>query len=245
MINIGWIKLHRSLLEWEWYTDLNTRVLFLHLLITANYEDKKWRGILIKKGSRITGRKQLSDESGLTEQQVRTAIKKLELTKELTIKKDARGSMFTLVNWDKYQDTNQQINHENNQAATKDQPSSNQAATTTKEYNNIRNKENNNIDAEIKTRKDNFLELVKSYAIQIGDGNSQLWIEGVYRECKLEKNSLADIVQKFNVHLMMETNGDYDKSFEEYRRYCGNWIRQQMQMGKLDKYTSVKKVGAL
>ena len=40
----GWIKLHRQILDWEWYDDINVKVLFLHLLLTANYEDKKWQG---------------------------------------------------------------------------------------------------------------------------------------------------------------------------------------------------------
>ena len=120
MNDIGWIKMHRSLLNWEWYDDLNVRVLFFHLLLTVNYEDKKWRGLNIKKGSRITGREQLSKETGMSVRNVRTAIEKLESTKELTIKKDAKGSMFTLVNWCKYQSTDQQ----NDQAATRERPES-------------------------------------------------------------------------------------------------------------------------
>lgn len=38
MIEGGFIALHRSLLKWEWYTDENTKALFIHLLLTVNYE---------------------------------------------------------------------------------------------------------------------------------------------------------------------------------------------------------------
>ena len=40
----GFIKIHRSLLEWEWYQDTNTKTVFIHLLLTANYKDKNWKG---------------------------------------------------------------------------------------------------------------------------------------------------------------------------------------------------------
>ena len=49
-MNDGWVKLHRQLLDWEWYTDINTKVVFLHCLIKANWEDKRWRGVVIKRG---------------------------------------------------------------------------------------------------------------------------------------------------------------------------------------------------
>lgn len=45
----GWIKLHRKLLDWEWYSDTNCRLLFIHCLLKANFEDTKWRGVDIKK----------------------------------------------------------------------------------------------------------------------------------------------------------------------------------------------------
>ena len=31
----GWIKLHRKITEWEWYSDANTFRVFMHLLLTA------------------------------------------------------------------------------------------------------------------------------------------------------------------------------------------------------------------
>ncbi len=135
LMNLGWIKLHKRMLDWEWYDDLNVRVLFLHLLLTVNYKDKNWKGINIEKGSRITGRIQLAEETGLTQQNIRTAINKLKSTNEITTKKTHKGTMFTVVKWNEYQESNQQPN----QALTTHQPETNQRLTTTKEYNNINN----------------------------------------------------------------------------------------------------------
>lgn len=38
----GYIKIHRKMLDWEWYDDIPTKTLFLHLLLTANWKDSKW-----------------------------------------------------------------------------------------------------------------------------------------------------------------------------------------------------------
>ncbi len=79
MIN-GYVKLHRSLTKWEWYTDANTLRLFLHCLLMANHADVKFRGVMIKRGSFQTSFQMLSAETGLSIQNIRTALNKLEVT---------------------------------------------------------------------------------------------------------------------------------------------------------------------
>ena len=50
----GYIKLFRQFSDWEWYKDINTKCLFLHCLISANFKDAKWQGIVVKRGQFIT-----------------------------------------------------------------------------------------------------------------------------------------------------------------------------------------------
>ena len=145
----GWIKIFRSMLEWEWYDDTNVVRLFLHLLLTANYEPKKWHGQRIERGTLITGRIALAEETHLSEQQVRTALKKLESTGEITIKATNQYSVITICNYDKYQivDNSEQPTNQptDNQRITNEQPTNNQRITTTKERKKERKKEYNNI----------------------------------------------------------------------------------------------------
>lgn len=51
MLENGFIKLYRSLLKWEWYDDVNTKVVFLHLLLTVSIEDSKWHGITVRRAA--------------------------------------------------------------------------------------------------------------------------------------------------------------------------------------------------
>ena len=102
-MSTGWIKVHRKLTEWEWYDDINTSRLFIHLMITANHKDNNWRGIEIKRGSRLTSLDKLSSETCLSVSKIRTSIKKLISTKEIASKSHSQYTVFTMVNYDSYQ----------------------------------------------------------------------------------------------------------------------------------------------
>lgn len=133
-MNTGWVKMHRKFLEWEWYDDINTKVLFLHCLLKANHKDKKWRGNLIKRGSFITSLSHLSDETGLSIQNVRTSFDKLESTGEVNKESTSVNTCVTIVNYDDYQSTNTGV--------TSDQQTSNKRLTTTKNEKNVENEKN-------------------------------------------------------------------------------------------------------
>ena len=106
MENQGWIKFHRKFINWEWYDDINTSRLFIHCLLKANHQDRKWRGITIKKGQFVTSLSKLSKESGLSLQQTRTSISKLKSTHDLTYTPTSKYTLITLDNFDKYQNSN-------------------------------------------------------------------------------------------------------------------------------------------
>lgn len=133
----GWIKLHRSLLDWEWYDDNNTFRLFMHLLLNANYEKKRWHGTEIMPGQIVTSLGNLSESTGLTVQNVRTSINKLKTTGEITIKSTNKFSILTLCNWEQYQSIedaiNKPTNKQTNKPTTNKQQTTNKQLTTTKE----------------------------------------------------------------------------------------------------------------
>ena len=129
----SFIVLNRKILKWQWYDDMNTKTLFLHLLLKANWEDKEWHNILVKRGQLITGRKKLSEETGLSERQIRTSLDKLISTNEITKSITNKYTVITINNYSKYQDYDQQM--------TNKRPTNDQQTTTTKQYNNITNKQ--------------------------------------------------------------------------------------------------------
>ena len=98
-----YIKVFRKLLNWEWYTDVNTKTLFLHCLLKANWKDGAWRGHTIKRGQFITSLPSLSKETGLSIREVRTALNHLKSTGEVTDKIYSKFRIITVKNWNRYQ----------------------------------------------------------------------------------------------------------------------------------------------
>ena len=99
----GFIKLYRKLLGWGWYQDSVVKDLFLHLLLTASFKDFVWLGKQFKAGQLITGRKKLAQELNFSEQQIRTAIKKLKSTGEIEASSTNKYTVITVINWKEYQ----------------------------------------------------------------------------------------------------------------------------------------------
>jgi hypothetical protein len=99
----GWIKLHRSLKDWEWYDDHNATRLLLHLLLSVNYEDRVWKGQTIKAGTIVTSWENLAKEVGLSVKQIRTAMDKLERSKEVARYTTNKWQAVSLVKWEKLQ----------------------------------------------------------------------------------------------------------------------------------------------
>jgi len=127
----GWIKIHRQILEWEWYSDTNTFRVFLHLLLKANHIEKKYKGMDLKIGTIITSRDILAIETGLSVRQIRTALEKLKKTSELTIKTSSQGTVIEVVNYKKYQLTTSEL--------TNERPTSDQQVTSNKKENKEKN----------------------------------------------------------------------------------------------------------
>lgn len=134
----GWIKLHRKFQEWEWYQNANTMRVFVHVLLNANHQPKRWQGILIERGQVLTSREHLAGDLKLTVMQVRTALKHLENTREVTIKTTKRYTLITLDNYNAYQCHDDESNQQSNQDLTNKEPTGNQQVTTNK---NVRKEE--------------------------------------------------------------------------------------------------------
>ena len=135
----GWIKLHRSITDWEWYMDNNVKLLWYHLLLTCNYKDSKFQGYDIPAGSKVCGYPSLAEQTGLTVQQIRTAILKLKSTSEITVTKTPKFSIISITNWDKYQEDDSQLDSR----MTGERQADDRRATTSKEDKKERKEEEN------------------------------------------------------------------------------------------------------
>lgn len=99
----NWIKDHRKVLDWEWFTDVNTAHLFRYLCLKASFKDTSYRGKPVKRGTLFLAASAISVETGLSLRQIRTSVKKLESTNNIKTQATNQGTHFEIVNYDKYQ----------------------------------------------------------------------------------------------------------------------------------------------
>ena len=104
------IKLDRNITRWRWYTDPNTFRVFIHLLLNANVTEADFEEITIHRGELATSYRSLSKELSIPVQGIRTAIKHLVETGEVTQSGYAKFTVFAIVNYDSYQSRQQAAN---------------------------------------------------------------------------------------------------------------------------------------
>ena len=153
----GYIRLYRKFLQWEWYSNVNVKTLFLHCLLKANYKDKNYQGILIKRGTFMTSLDRLHIETGLSVRQIRTALDKLISTNELTSETYTKYRIITVLKYNDYQMNDNQLD---NQVTNKRQTSDKVATTTNKD--NKEKKEEKRIYKEyVRLTEDEYSKLQK------------------------------------------------------------------------------------
>jgi len=130
----GWVKDYRSKLDWPWFRIPNAAHLWEYVLLKASHQARRAAvgniGIDLEAGQFVFGRHAAAEETGLSEQEVRTAL--LVLQREGCLKcvvhPTKQFCIVTVCNWDTYQGQN----GEANQAPTRLQPGVNQGSTTDK-----------------------------------------------------------------------------------------------------------------
>lgn len=219
----GWIKLHRKILDWEWFTSPSTLQLFIYLLLRANKEDKKWRGILIKRGQLVTSVATISEETKLSTQQVRTSLNRLKSTNEITSKATNRFTLVTVCKYESYQlyeETEQQAKQQALQQTNNKQITNKQQQL--KNNKNIRNNKKESIltnvridekatDApvvattttdDMELRKEKFYQSLVPYVAKYGNDMVRAfydyWTEKTYggRKMRFEKQQAFEISKR-------------------------------------------------
>jgi len=130
----GYVKLWRKTLESGIFNDIGkTFKVACACLMLANHKKRNVYGVDLNPGEFITGRKKLAKAAKASEQEVRTALTRLqEKHRFLTIKTTNKFSIISIINWPLYQSEDERDNHT-------PQPTANQQLTTNKNDKNVKN----------------------------------------------------------------------------------------------------------
>lgn len=207
MTENGFIILYRKFTSWEWYKNPIVKQVFLHLLLTVNFKDRPFEGKIIKRGSRIASYASLASELGLSVQNVRTAVKHLISTSEITIKPTSKYTVFTVTNYNIYQDEQQANQQTTNNQLTNDQQTTNNIRTRI----NKDNKENKDIER----------------------GKPPQHKYGEYKHVLLSDDQYSSLIKDFSeakvkdyIRRVDEYCEQHGKSYKNYALTVRNWIRR-------------------
>ena len=145
----GWIKIHRKFLDWEWFNKSEAVHLFLYMVLKANHKDNKWQGNDVKRGQFISSLGNISSATGITIQQIRTILKKLEKTNEIKVKSTSQFTIVTICKYECYQDEEETTN----KPTTNHQQTTNKQSTTNKNEKKEKNEKEVSLDSWIEYRK--------------------------------------------------------------------------------------------
>lgn len=207
----GKIWLHRKITEWEWYHDVNVKSVWFHLMINAQYKQTKWQNIVINRGQLVTSLPRLRDELKMSEQSIRTALKKLEKTGEISKKSTNKFTIITICKWDVYQSNPTDEQHSNNIQTTFKQHSNNNIQEY-KEYKEI--KEYNSLSL----RGDENFEKMK------GD---RLLIENLCMLNRTDEKTVLKKIDEFKAFCIAGENRHY--SVSDLRQHFRDWLRKTLQ----------------
>lgn len=206
--NNGFVKLPRSILDWEWYDHPDVSRVYFHLLLKVNYAPAKWRGIDISANEHISSINRLSIELALSEFKVRESLTKLKSTGYIEIYTTNKFTKIKLVK-SALEVNENNLNQKQFQNETKNQSNSNQKQTTTN---------NNNLEKkEIQERKEIFKNQIFNFSSQFSKTHLESFFNYWSAENKqtgrqkFEDEKHWNLDQKLNSWVVFEKNSEKNK----------------------------------
>lgn len=124
----GWVKIHRKIWDNPIVTkDSDYIAVWIYLLTNASHKnhDIFWRGerITLHPGELVTGRKEIAKATKVNETKVYRILKTLKSEHQIEQQPTRQGSLFAIVNWNEYQNSEQQSEQQvnNNRTTTEQQ----------------------------------------------------------------------------------------------------------------------------
>lgn len=139
----GWIKIHRKILENPIICkDSDYLAVWIYLLLNATHKEIpalfKGKKIILQKGQLITGRKSIASQLKISESKIFRIINDFKSEQQIEQQTSNKNSLISILNWDKYQNIEQQNEQQMNNKRTTDE----QQVNTNKNVKNVKNVRN-------------------------------------------------------------------------------------------------------
>lgn len=97
---MGFVKISDDLSSWAWYSDNNTLLVYIRLLLGAVWRETDYQNVTLQRGQIATTLPKIAQENGITERQARTILNRLKSTGKVSVKTTSKFSIITLIDYD-------------------------------------------------------------------------------------------------------------------------------------------------
>lgn len=198
----GWLKLHRKIKDWEFFTNPECVQLLVYLLCEADEE-----------GCITTTIEQICSDLHLTRQVVRDRLKKLCSTNTSTIKSTNKQTHITLCNFTSYNGEKIKVNQQTNQYFNQQEKENIPPTPPLKEN----NKEKYSSSTTMRAREE-FIQVLK------GD---RIWGESVELRYQLQPGALIPWIERFALDIQCRDVAH--KDIQDAKRHFFDWLRIQLR----------------
>lgn len=209
-MNNGYIKLYRKILDNPVVNKDNDYFkVWIYLLLNATHKNMKVlfgnTTIELKPGQLVTGREKLAKECSISESKIERIIKTLKIEQQIEQQTNSKGRLITILNWEEYQENEQQIDQQVNNNRT----TSEQQVNTNNNVNNVKNDNNviNNIKEKINKKE------------KYGEFENVLLTEEEYH--KLDKANLLSYIDTLSNYIASK-----GKRYKSHYATILNWSRR-------------------
>jgi hypothetical protein len=107
-MNDGWVSIYRQIFDNKDLKDNNHLLIFIYMVVHASHKPTiviyRRKRVVLKRGQLTVSLRDLCKRFNLTERKVRTILRNLETTQSLTHTLFKQLSVYTIVNYNKFQD---------------------------------------------------------------------------------------------------------------------------------------------
>ena len=194
----GWIKIHRKILENPIICkDSDYLAVWIYLLLNATHKEIpalfKGKKIILQKGQLITGRKSIASQLKISESKIFRIINDFKSEQQIEQQTSNKNSLISIINWDKYQNIEQQNEQQMNNKRTTNE----QQVNTNKNVKNVKNVRNiyKDFSDGLKKALDDFVDMRTKIKKPLTERAMQLAINKLNEFTNNEKTQIEIINQ--------------------------------------------------
>jgi hypothetical protein len=223
MDNLGWVKLHRKILDSRVFLNKGLLKLWIYCLCRANHK-KNWVGISTGRGEAevevlpgqfIFGRKTVAEELEMSPSTLYDRMQKLKGMKNINIQSNSHYSIVSICNWETYQ-----------QGENKKQQASNRQATGKQQASNTDNNDKN--DKNDKKSPISFDQFWDLYDKKIGKKKSKKKWKAL---SETDQKKVMEFIPKYKSY---QPDSEYRKNpltFFNNRSWEDEYIQKEFERG--------------